>query len=185
MQRPIAITTRTGWSGFAKCVWAEHAILIRCLLVFWFLKLQALANPTGCKNLQNLAPLFFKVKRYSDSSSLMWKSISLPSLSMSPLFPQTALNPFSSSLHSFSLLTLLDVASFLHLVVEFFCWTSGHFLGCLHWCECYLVGSVGHAELRVLLLWHVPSLLTAIKLPSKYFHLSANRKKKLTIYELN
>lgn len=51
------------------------------------------------------------------------------------------------------------VASSFHLLVEFFCPSLDRCLGYVHWCECYLVVSMGRSELKVLLLHHLPSSL--------------------------
>ena len=95
---------------------------------------------TSCKNSQNLAPLVCKAKCYEHSSS-PWRAPSRE-VCFSPLFmPMASLSPTVIWVHLVpnwvsTLPSQLDVASSLHIVVEFILPVFRSFSGCCCCCCC-------------------------------------------------
>ena len=124
--------------------------------VCWPLKLQAL-GPAGCQNSQNLAPLPFQANRYGDSFSSyapLYAGLYLAFLCNCSSLPTAEVAMICFPNHISVLLTFLNVASSLCLVVELFCRSLGLFLGYLELFDSYLVVFMGQGKPRVLLHHH-------------------------------
>ena len=110
-------------------------------------------------------PMVFKANCYGDSSSQCGSLVPgclvcgllLSSLHICRALPLTVSWVSLVPYHVFSLSTIFNVASSLHLAVEsLLCQSLSHFLGYLYCCGCYLCVSVGWGEPRILLLSHLP-----------------------------
>lgn len=109
--------------------------------------------------------LVFEAKCYGDLSSSY--EIFMPwghtvRVCFSPLFMLVPSLPLKTVLLvcpnlASALPTLFTVTSSLYLAVGSLFWQSlVHFLGYVHWYECYLAVSMGWGEIRIFLLFHLP-----------------------------